>query len=188
MKLNTQIRASPVSSVAPRSAPVSAVQQPVPGQDTWPTTYSPVSTGLERSPCVAGVSPISGNVRWNTPHGQVNQPVNEPERMMQSVDAAVQQPVNYSYIVDSAGRPVHYQEQPQIVTYPQTSASPANMSEYHPRHSSVQMAPSPAYVPYQNHQPYMATSPHEEAVPMMQQAPMHAQHMAYNLPPNMKSE
>jgi hypothetical protein len=108
--------------------------------------------------------------------------------MMQPVDATVQQPVNYNYMVDSAGRPVQYQEQTPIVAYPQPSASPSHIAEYHSRHSSTQIAPSPAYAPYQNHQQYMATSPHEETVPMMQQAQMHAQHMAYNMPPNMKTE
>lgn len=186
MKLNTQIRASPAPSVAPRSIPVSAVQQTVSAQDTWVNTYSPVSA-VERSPSVADVSPINGTVRWNTPHGQINPPVTEPDRMMQPVDAIVQQPVNYNYMVDSAGRPVHYQEQTPIASYPQPSASPSHLAEYHSRHSSAQIAPSPAYAPYPNPQPFMAASPHEE-VPMMQQAPMHAQHMAYNMPPNMKSE
>jgi cytoskeletal protein RodZ len=106
--------------------------------------------------------------------------------MMQSVDTVVQQPVNYSYMVDNTARPVHYQEQ-AIVSYQHTSPSP-HLTGYHTRHSSAPMAQSQAYAQYQNHQSYIASSPHEEAVPMMQHASMHAQQLAYSMPANLKTE
>jgi len=186
VKLNKQMRDSPVSTVGPRSVPVSAVQPPVQQQDSW--AYSPVSAAVERSPSLADVSPINTNVRWGTPHGQVSPPVTEAERMVQPIDVNVQQPVNYNYIVDSAGRPVHYQEQAAIVPYPSASASPSHITEYHSRQSSAQIAPSPAFTPFPSHQSYIAASPHEETMPMMQPTPMHAQHMAYSMTPSMKSE
>lgn len=187
-KLDTQIRASPVTTVGPRSVPVSAVQQTVTAADAWAATYSTVPAVVNRSPSAATVSPVNNNMRWNTTHGQVTPPMAEPDRIMQSVDAVVQQPVNYRYVVDTNSRPVHLQEQATLVTYPHTSPSPTHLAGYHTRHSSAQMAPSPGYAPYQGHQSYIASSPHEDAVPMMQQATMHAQHLAFSIPPNMKTE
>jgi len=188
IKLNTQMRASPVSTVGPRSVPVSTVQPSVQQHDTWANAYSPVSAGVERSPSLADVSPMNSNVRWGTPHGQISPPVTEADRMMQPVDTNVQQPVNYNYIVDSAGRPMHYQEQTPMVSYPPSSASPSHITEYHSRQSSAHIAPSPAYASFTNPQTYITASPHEEAMPMMQPTPMHAQHIAYGMTPNMKSE
>jgi len=185
LKLNAQIRASPVSNIVHRAVPVSAVQ-PTP-QDAWANSFNPISAAIESTP-ISDVSSVDSSIRWSAPHTQVGTPVTEPDRMLQPVDATVQQSVNYGYMVDSTGRAMHYQEQTPLMSYPQPSPSPAHISEYHSRHSNAQMATNPTYTPFQSHQSLIGTTIHEEPVPMMQPTPMHPQHMAYNMSTNLKTE
>jgi len=188
MKLNT-IRASPVPNVVHGAVPVSAVQQAGTTQDAWANPFNPISATIEPPPPLSDVSSVDGSIRWSTPHTQVTTPVTEADRMLQPVDATVQQqPVSYSFMVDSTGRPMHYQEQTPLVSYPQPSASPVHMSEFHPRQPNAPMANNPTYTPYQSHQTFIGTTIHEEPVAMMQPAPMHPQQMAYNMSTNIKTD
>jgi hypothetical protein len=183
MKLNAQVRASPVPNVGHGPVPVSAVQQAGTAQDAWANTFNPISAAIEPPPALSDVSSVDSSIRWGTPHTQVTTPVTEADRMLQPVDNTVQQQsVNYGFMVDSTGRAIHYQEQAPLVSYPQPSASPVHMTEFHSRQSN------PAYTPYQSHQTFIGTTIHEEPVPMMQPAPMHPQHMTYNMSTNMKTD
>jgi len=188
MKLNAQIRASPVPNVVHGPIPVSAVQPAGTAQDAWANTFNPISAAIEPPPALSDVSSVDSSIRWSTPHTQVTTPVTEADRMLQPVDTTVQQPVNYGFMVDSTGRAMHYQEQAPLVSYPQPSASPVQMSEFHSRQSNAQMATNPTYPPYQSHQTFIGTTIHEEPVPMMQPSPMHPQHMTYNMSANMKTD
>lgn len=188
MKLNSQIRASPVPNLGHGPVPVSAVQPAGTTQDAWVNPFNQISATIEPPPPLSDVSSVDSSIRWGTPHTQVTTPVTEADRMLQPVDATVQQPVNYSYMVGSTGPAMHYQEQTPLISYPQPSASPVHMSDFHSRQSNAQMATNPTYPPYQSHQTYIGTTIHEEPVPMMQPAPMHPQHITYNMPTNIKTD
>ena len=185
MKLNA-MRASPVPNVVHGAVPVSQVQQAT--QDAWANPFNPIAAPTIEPPPMSDVSSVDSSIRWSTPHTQVTTPVTEADRMLQPVDTTVQQPVSYGFMVDSTGRPMHYQEQTQLVSYPQPSASPVHMSEFHPRQPNAPMATNTAYTPYQSHQTFIGTTIHEEPVAMMQPAPMHPQHMAYNMSTNIKTD
>jgi hypothetical protein len=122
---------------------------------------------------------------------------------MHAVDPNIQQPVGYSYAIDSNGRPiqqvqqvqqVQYQPEAQMIPgYAQTTSPPAHVTDYHSRHSGAQMAPAPAptYATYSGGQGYMPASPHEsEPMQMMHRSSMDSQQqqLMYNMQPNMKSE
>lgn len=181
MKIPTQVRTS--STPAPRSVPVTSVQQSMAPQEAWNNAYSPVST-IERSPSIADASPVAGNMRWNSHHSPVGPPIPEPERHnMQPMDPALQQQqqyaANHNYVVDTNGRPMQhhqqYQPEPQMMApYAQTRSPTGHVPEYHPGHSNAQMVPSPAtaYPTYPHSQGYIPASPHEpEQMHMMQQRP-----------------
>ncbi|TID26689.1 bzip transcription [Venturia nashicola] len=181
MKISNQVPTS--STPAPRSVPATSVQQSMAPQEAWNTTYSPVSSTIERSPSIADASPVAGNMRWNSQHSPVGPPIPEPERHMQPMDPALQQQQQYApshnYVVDTNGRPMQhhqqYQPEPQMMApYAQARSPTGHVAEYHPGHSNAHMAPSsatayPAY-PHPQGQAYMPVSPHEpEQMHMIQQ-------------------
>jgi hypothetical protein len=117
---------------------------------------------------------------------------------MHPVDPNMQQPMGYSYTIDSNGRPVqpvqpvNYHSEPQMMpNYTQTTSP----SDYHGRHhgQSLPAVQTPAYAQYPGPQGYIPHSPHDASDPHMQMQ-MHRQSMdthqqlLYNMPQNMKAE
>ena len=194
IKLATQIRTS--TTPVPRSIPTPTI--PTGGhQEQWSSAYSPASTTMDRSPSVADVSPVAGQMRWGQNQPQMPPTVHEPERPMHAVDPGMQQPMGYSYAVDPNGRsvqpvqPVAYHSEAQMMPAYTQPTSPA---DYHARHPGPPIPPpqAPTYAQYSAPQGYahMPHSPHdpEQHMQMMHRQPMETQPQMMYMPQNMKAE
>lgn len=194
IKLSTQLRTS--ATPAPRSIPTPTATA-LSHHEQWGSAYSPVSSSVERSPSAADVSPVAGSMRWGQQAPQVNPPIPEPERHLHQVDPNIQQPMGYSYVVDSTGRPVQpvqpvtYQSEAQMMpSYSQTSPH-SSVNDYHNRHSGLPL--STVHTPTYQYPPSQGFHSPHEADPHMQQM-LHRQSMdsqqqlLYNMPQDMKAE
>ena len=193
IKLATQLRTS--TTPVPRSIPTPTIQTSS-HQEQWSSAYSPASTTMDRSPSVADVSPVAGQLRWGQSQPQVPATVHEPERPMHHpVDQGMQQPISYSYAMDPSGRPVqpvhpvaYHTEAQMMPAYTQ----PTSPADYHARHPGPQIPPpqAPTYAQYPAPQAYMPHSPHDPDphMQMMHRQPMDSQPQMMYMPQNMKAE
>lgn len=192
IKLATQIRTS--TTPVPRSIPTPTIP-PGSHQEQWGSAYSPASTAIDRSPSVADVSPVAGQMRWGQTPTQVNPPVHEQERPMHPVDPGMQQPMGYSYAIDTNGRPVQpvqsvgYHSEPQMIPGYTQPTSPA---DYHGRHPGrpISNPQAPTYAQYPAPQGYLPHSPHDHDphMQMMHHQAMDSQQRMMYMPQNMKAE
>ncbi|KAF2668244.1 hypothetical protein BT63DRAFT_271856 [Microthyrium microscopicum] len=193
-RLRITTRSSSVPTV-PRSIPNSAIQTShamQQQQDHWNQSafHSPTS-GVDRSPSLADVSPVSTSIRW-APHPHPSPALSDQGGVDPNTGCPQPSPVNFNYMLDN-GRSISYSPASDPSMMQQFSqAGGHDHSHAFASHSQSQMSapiPSPAYTQYPaTPQSFIATSPHEADASlqhlMSQQSPVEAQPIMYSMPTN----
>jgi regulator of replication initiation timing len=177
LRIATRSSSVPTVPSVPRSIPA-AINTMTP-QDQWNQAYcSPVTSGVDRSPSLADVSPVSTNMRWGAPHhhspmasaGDMNHHHHAIDHNGNSVQVPQHSPVAYGYMLDGSDRALSYSPagDPSMMAPFPTPATTDSVHSGFPHHSQNQQMtptmPSPAYAQFPGTpQSFIATSPHEAA-------------------------